>query len=53
MRQTERAKDQGISRRTQQKYDYVARVAPDLYIEVQKGKLTISAAERIARGSPA
>ena len=49
--QEERARRQGISRRTQQKLDRIARVRPDLSTLIAQGKLTISAALRICASS--
>jgi hypothetical protein len=51
MTQKERARANGISRRMQQRYDFVARHRPNLLLEVRVGRLTIAAAERGARNS--
>jgi hypothetical protein len=45
------ARRNGISRRSQQRYDFVARRQPDLLLEVRIGRLTIAEAEREARNS--
>jgi DNA adenine methylase len=50
--QEERARRSGISRRTQQKLDRVARMRPDLSTLIAQGRLTISAALRIVSGVP-
>jgi hypothetical protein len=45
--QEERASRNGISRRTQQKLDRIARLRPELIDHIAQGKLTISAAEKL------